>query len=300
MGKRIKVKYMGIDIEAIKRKMAELNGEKRQSSIQQWKPQLGEHKIRVLPWPDAKDGEPFHDRQFYYIEGSQGFLAPSQFGKPDPINELLRKLYSSGKAEDRLTAKKLLPKTRSYAPIIVRGEEDKGVQIWAFGKTVHQRLLSFFLDDEVGDFTDIEDGLDLKITISKVQGKDFNDTSVDPARKSSKLSSDQNEAQKWIDNIPNLNDMYKEKSYHEIESLLNNWINGGTSNDMTEGTQKSGGSDVTEKMVDDLKQSVKKEPVAQSEKVTKKQKKQTDDEDLSPATGQSLDDVFNDLMAEEN
>ena len=35
-------------------------------------------------------------------------------------------------------ARKLESKMRTFAPIIVRGEETQGVKFWGFGKTVYQ------------------------------------------------------------------------------------------------------------------------------------------------------------------
>src|ERR1700676_4774567 len=104
-----------------------------------WKPEPGEHKVRGLPNKFAQDGMPLIERWFYFIGENRGFLAPKQFGKPDPVNEFIRSLYQSGKKEDREVAKKLQPKMYAYMPIIVRGQEDKGVQIWKFSKNVYQR-----------------------------------------------------------------------------------------------------------------------------------------------------------------
>ena len=38
--------------------------------------------------------------------------------------------------------------------LLFRGEEDKGVQIWGFGKMVYQSLLNIMLDEDYGDITD--------------------------------------------------------------------------------------------------------------------------------------------------
>lgn len=284
---------MAIDLEAIKRRVAELSGVKKTSSVQMWKPQIGEYKIRCLPWKNSPEGQPFAERWFYYIGENAGLLAPNQFGKPDPINDLIRKLYSSGKPDDRALAKKLAPKMRCYAPVIVRGEEDKGVQVWAFGKIVYQRMLGFFLDEEVGDILDPNSGFDLKITISKAPGKQFNDTMVDPARRPSKLHEDSGTSQKWVDSIPNLDDMYRLKSTQEIEAVLNNWLNGGS-------TDESSGSEPTETTrgpapadaLADLVAEVKAVPATSAS--PKKAKKSEDD---TPKK-QSLDDAFADLMSE--
>lgn len=278
---------MAIDIEAIKRRVAELNGVKKTSSVQMWKPNVGEYKVRCLPWKNTPDGQPFAERWFYYIGENTGILTPKQFGKPDPIDDLIRKLYSSGKPEDRVLAKKLAPKMRCYAPVIVRGEEDKGVQIWSFGKLVYQRMLGFFLDEEVGDILSPSEGFDLKVTISKQPGKQFNDTTVDPARKSTPLHSDSGTAQKWLDNIPSIDDMYRLKSTQEIETVLNNWLNGGSSEPTQEGGSVRGAEpvDELETLVAEVKQTDKKPAAKKSEKTEVKK--------------QSLDDAFADLIGDE-
>lgn len=275
---------MAIDLEAIRKRVAELSGVKKTSSVQLWKPSLGEHKIRCLPWKDAPDGQPFMERWFYYIGENTGILTPNQFGKPDPINDLIRKLYSSGKPDDRVLAKKLQPKMRCYAPVIVRGEEDKGVQVWAFGKIIYQRMLGFFLDEEVGDILSPTEGFDLKVSISKQPGKQFNDTVVDPARRPSKLLDDAKQMETWLNSIPNLDDMYRLKTTQEIENVLNNWLSGGASAeaDKTDGTSRgASGTDELDSLTAEIK------PTASE----KKQKKE-------PPKKQSLDDAFADLMSD--
>ena len=278
---------MAIDLEAIKKRVAELSGVKKTSSVQMWKPGLGEHKVRCLPWKNAPEGQPFAERWFYYIGENAGLLAPNQFGKPDPINDLIRKLYSSGKPDDRVLAKKLSAKMRCYAPVIVRGEEDKGVQVWSFGKQVYQRMLSFFLDEEVGDILSPTDGFDLKVLITKAQGKQFNDTTVDPARRPSKLHEDSGVAQKWLDSIPNLDDMYRLKSTQEIETVLNNWLNPGAEPTSKESvTRGPTPKDNLDELAAELKPAA---PV--DKKPAKKEEKKEDSKKTS-----SLDDAFQELM----
>ena len=54
---------------------------------------------RILSFPD-NDGQPFKERWFYYnIGNNPGLLAPHQFGKPDPIQELINKLISEDQAK---------------------------------------------------------------------------------------------------------------------------------------------------------------------------------------------------------
>jgi hypothetical protein len=286
---------MGIDLEAIRRRVAELSGVKKTSAVQMWKPGLGEYKIRCLPWKNTPEGQPFAERWFYYIGENAGLLTPKQFGKPDPIDDLIRKLYSSGKPDDRNLAKKLQPKMRCYAPVIVRGEEDKGVQVWAFGKIVYQRMLGFFLDEEVGDILDPSQGFDLKVTISKAQGKQFNDTMVDPARRPSKLHEDGATAKKWLDSVPNLDDMYRLRSPQEIETILNNWLNGGADDPSAPTEVGTTRNAAPSDALDDLVAEVKGAPPAKdSSPAAAKKPKKSDD----GVKKQSLDDAFADLMGD--
>jgi len=281
---------MAIDLEAIRKRVAELSGNGKRSSVQLWKPTIGEYKIRCLPWKNAPEGQPFMERWFYYIGDNAGILAPNQFGKPDPINDLIRKLYSSGKPDDRVLAKKLQPKMRCYAPVVVRGQEDKGVMVWSFGKIVYQRMLSFFLDEEVGDILSPTEGFDLKVTLSQAPGKQFMDTMVDPARRPTKLHDDPKQTESWLNSIPNIDDMYRLKSTQEIETVLNNWLNGGTSDDIST-TSTTRGPAPTSDALDDL--------VAEVKAATpEKSKKKKADDDV-PAKKQSLDDAFADLMGDE-
>lgn len=302
---------MAVDLAAIRKRVQELSGQHRNSSVQLWKPEAGEFKVRGLPWKSTPDGMPFIERRFYYIGNNPGIVAPSQFGKPDPINDLLRKLYSTGKPEDRLLAKKLQPKMRAYMPVIVRGQEEKGVQVWSFGKLVYQRLLGFFTDEEVGDFLDPLQGFDLKVTLApspkKVDGRSFLDTSIDAARRPSKLSEDAELAKKWLDGVPNIDDMYKQKTEKEIEQILNTWLAGGASGDDAGSDEGSGrGSEKPQDALDQLVNEVKAEvkPAAKPAAVaaapaSKRAKKADVDLDEAPAVKQNLDDAFAELMSDD-
>ncbi len=283
---------MAIDLEAIRRRVAQLSGVNKTSSVQLWKPGLGEHRVRCLPWRDGPEGQPFLERWFYYLGDNAGILAPNQFGKPDPINDLIRKLYSSGKPDDRVLAKKLQPKMRCYAPVVVRGEEDKGVQVWSFGKIVYQRMLGFFLDEDVGDVLSPTEGFDLKVLITKQPGKQFNDTIVDPARRPSKLSEDTKKVEQWLNSIPSLDDMYRLKSPQEIETVLNNWLSGETTDEISLSPTTRG--PVQTDALAELAAEVK---AASPEK---KKTKKSDVDDESPVKKQSLDDAFADLMGDDS
>ena len=235
---------MAIDFDAIRRKLNKLSGQNSRQNVS-WRPQEGEeHTVRLLSFPD-NDGQPFKERWFYYnIGNNPGLLAPYQFGNPDPIQELITKLRDDGSKESYELAKKLYPKMRCYAPVVVRGEEDKGVRIWAFGKTVYQSLLNIMLDEDYGDITDPEDGRDVKVVCTKAPGRQWATTEVRPRGKQSPLSENSDSVNQFTSNIPSLDDMYTCKTYEELEKIVNDWLNDDDSGDDT-GTEFGGSTNKT-------------------------------------------------------
>lgn len=304
---------MAIDLEAIRKRCAELNGQRKNSSVQLWKPTPGEYTVRGLPWPSAKlvDGMPFIERRFYYLGENPRILAPSQFGKPDPVNDLIRKLYSSGTPDDRELAKKLYAKMVAYMPIIVRGQEDAGVQTWSFNKFIYTRLLDFFTNSKINpeqvDYLDPLDGIDLEVTVKK-SGKKFNgkevmDFTIDLGRKQTKLSNDSVKAKAWLDGLPNIDDMYPQKTSAEIEKVLNDWLAGGSADDGNDGAARGDKpKDALDELAAEVKAEIKSPTSASTEKPTRKSKKAVDvDVDaVADVKKKTLDDAMQELMQEES
>jgi len=229
---------MAINFDAIRKKLNKLSGQSNKRDIM-WRPTEGEEAtVRLLAFPD-NDGQPFKERWFYYnIGDNPGLLAPYQFNRPDPIQELINKLRDDENKESYELAKKLYPKMRAYAAVIVRGEEDKGVRLWAFGKQVYQSLLNIMLDEDYGDITDPKSGRDVKVTCSKANGKTYASTDVMPRGKSSPLSESADKAKQWLSNIPSLDELFTEKSYEELEKIVNDWLNGDTTSSSDTGTTR--------------------------------------------------------------
>ena len=217
---------MGIDFDAIRKKLNQLSGTNSRRNVM-WRPQEGEEAtVRLLPFKD-NDGQPFKERWFYYnIGNNPGLLAPYQFGQPDPIQELINRLRDEGTKESYELAKKLYPKMRCYAPVVVRGEEDRGVRLWSFGKTVYQTLLNIMLDEDYGDITDPVEGRDVKVVCTKPPGRMWATTDVRPRGKQSQLSDNSQTLKSWTSGIPELDDLYTCKTYEELEKIVNDWLNG--------------------------------------------------------------------------
>ena len=222
---------MAIDFDAIRKKLNALSGANSKRRVM-WRPPEGETvTVRILGFTD-NDGNPFKERWFYYnIGNNPGLLTPHQFGKPDPIQDLIQKLKDEGTKESYEMAKKLYPKMRAYAPVIVRGEEAQGVRLWSFGKMVYQFLLNLMLDDEVGDITDPTTGRDIKVTCTKPPGRMWATTEVRPRMSTTDLADNAKQAKQWLDDIPDLDEMYTCKSYDELETIVNAWLNGDDTDD---------------------------------------------------------------------
>jgi len=239
---------MAIDFDAIRRKLNKLSGQNSRQNVT-WRPQEGEeHSVRLLSFPD-NDGQPFKELWFYYnIGNNPGLLAPYQFQKADPIQELITKLRDDGSKESYELAKKLYPKMRCYAPVIVRGEEDKGVRIWSFGKTVYQSLLNIMLDEDYGDITDPTEGRDVKVVCTKAPGRQWATTEVRPRGKQSVLSENSDTVNTFLTSIPDLDDMFTCKSYEELEKIVNDWLNDDGTDDVgsTRGFESSSSSSQTQ------------------------------------------------------
>lgn len=247
---------MSFDINKIREKLAKMAN--RGQGTQYWKPTLNsEVEIRLLSFPDV-EGEPFKELKFYYNIGkNRGLLAPSQFGDADPIQELIDQLKGDNSEESKNLRKQLYPKSRFYAPIIVRGEEEKGVQIWGFSKTVYVQLYTWMATEEVGNITDPYTGRDMVITYTKPHGKQYPETTTRPRMSTSKAASTEAALKNVVDSIPKSSDLFSCKPYDELKKIVNDWINGDTEEEEAkDGTTRGGGSsgtDATKELSGDYK-----------------------------------------------
>lgn len=238
---------MPIDFDAIRRKLGQLSGQNKKSTVT-WRPEEGkDYQVRIIAFP-SNDGQPFIDRWYYYGIGGDkapAILAPKQFGKRDPIQELIDKLREDGSDASRELVKKLYPKLRTTAAVVVRGEEDKGVRFWTFGKMIYQDLLKLMLDEDYGDITDPEHGRDIKVSVTKPPGKTYADTKVTPRASQTPLSKDAAQMKQWLSSIPRMEDYDEHTSPEEIEKRVNDWIAGGSTSEKPEARTETTSSAVS-------------------------------------------------------
>ena len=192
-----------------------------------WKPTIGKQQIRIVP-SAYNTSNPFTELKFYYGITNKVMISPLNFGEKDPIALFAGKLregeYSK---ENYVLAKKLDAKNRIFVPVVVRGEEDKGVRLWQFGKQVYEELLALAVDDEIGDYTDIVNGRDLTVeTVGpESTGTPYNKSSVRVRLKSTPLSENKDEAEEWLNTQPNPTDgLFKRYTFDEMKSALEKWL----------------------------------------------------------------------------
>lgn len=191
-----------------------------------WKPSVGKQTIRVVPFKYNKDN-PFTEMKFYYGIGSKKVMAsPANWGEKDPIIEFAKQLRQSNDKDNWRLAKKLDAKTRIFAPVIVRGEEAEGVKLWQFGKEIYEAFLQLAADEEVGDFTDILNGRDIKLNTvgPESTGTPYNRTTIGPSMKTSALSDDAGQSEKWLEDQPDPKKVFKPLSYDDMKTALQEWL----------------------------------------------------------------------------
>lgn len=304
---------MAIDLEAIRRKMTELQTGRKNSNVQLWKPKLGEYVIRGVPWPEkfTPDGQPFVERWFYYIGEGRGHLTLHQFGKPDPIHDFINSLWASGTEDDKNIAKKLRAKMQAYLPIVVKkgeGADPDKVILWSLNKFVYQKVLGWFLKEDIGNYLDPREGFDIEVKVVD-SGKKFNNkpvmnTDLELARRPSKLAEGADTIKKLMESVPNINDMYQTESAEELKSALDRWLSGSSSSGddgHERATDKPATTDALDDLVNEVAGKSESKPEAKTEtKAPKKpSKKKEDEEEDVPAAKASLDAAFDELMSDD-
>lgn len=222
-----------MDLNAIKNRLSSLNqdakprtGEKKDYTLVYWKPrQEGKYQIRFVPSLLNKNN-PFQEIYMHYGVGKYPIVALSNWGEQDPIVDFTKKLRTTSDSENWRLAKKLDPKLRVFAPVIVRGEEDKGVRLFEFSKTIYMELLSIADDEDYGDFTDVSEGFDFIVNASKVQDRPGFGLSLRPKPKQTPLSEDANQVNTWLNTQPLLLEERYKYTYDKLKDELQNFISG--------------------------------------------------------------------------
>lgn len=219
-----------MDLDLLKKKLDGLqqnqtSKEKTDYTKIYWKPPIGKSQIRILP-SAFNPSNPFTELKIYYGIGNKVMISPLNFDEKDPIALFASKLREEYNKENYVLAKKLDPKVRIFVPVVVRGEEDQGVRLWQFGKNIYEELLSLAMDEEIGDYTSITDGRDIKVdTVGpESTGTPYNKSSLRVAMKTSPLTESKEEVEKWLKEQPNPKELFKRYTFDEMKSALERFL----------------------------------------------------------------------------
>ena len=232
-----------MDINAIKSKLATLQSTTTNKD-NFWKPEPGTQVVRVVPYKHNKDN-PFIELFFHYNLGNnKTYLSPLSFGRPDPVAEFADKLKSTGNKDEWIQGKRLEPKMRTFAPVVVRGKESEGVKFWGFGKTVYQELLGVIADPDYGDITDATNGRDIGIErqTPAEAGNQYGKTTVRVKPNQTAITDDAETLKGIFENQSELTELYNEPTYDELKDVLQTFLN------PSEETEASVPTNTTEKV----------------------------------------------------
>jgi len=232
-----------MDINAIKQRLNSLqsSGQKKEKvdySKYYWKPkQEGKYQIRIVPSVLNKEN-PFQEVFVHYGLSKFPVYALTNWGEKDPIVEFAKQLRNSNDKENWKLAKKLDPKMRVFAPVIVRGEEDKGVRLWEFGKEIYMALLGIAEDEDYGDFTDINEGRDFTVdaVIGDIGGRQGIKCSIRVKPKTSPLGTDKATIKTWLTEQPNVLELQKQMTFEDLKGILAKFLNPDLEEDESEDT----------------------------------------------------------------
>jgi hypothetical protein len=222
-----------MDINAIKQRLNSLQStnntgkkEKIDYSKVYWKPkEEGKYQIRIVP-SKLNPKNPFQEVFVHYGFSKFPIYALTNWDEKDPIVEFAAQLRKTNDRENWVLAKKLDPKMRVFAPVIVRGEEEKGVRLWEFGKEIYMQLLGIAEDEDYGDYTDINDGRDFTVDVVKgdIGGRQGLKSSIRIKPKTTALSSDASLIQTFLKEQPVLLEIQRKMEFDALKEVLQNWL----------------------------------------------------------------------------
>lgn len=222
-----------MDLNAIKNKLAALNSggnqdrEKVDFDKIYWRPANGKSTIRIVP-SVFNAADPFTEIKLHYNIGKFPMVSLSNYGKQDPIEEFVKELRKTSDKDNWSLSGKLSPKSRFFAPVVVRGEEEKGVRLWSFGVNIYKALLALAEDEDIGDFTDVMSGWDMVVENTPAAGPgQFPSTTVRIKPKQTVLSDDDSKVNAWLKDQPNALEVQTQYDYEYIKKKLQEYLNPG-------------------------------------------------------------------------
>lgn len=92
---------------------------------------------------------------------------------------------------------------------------------------VYEAFLNLAADEEVGDFTDIVSGRDIKLVTTgpDTNGTKYNSTTISPSMRQTPLSEDKKQVESWLNDQQNPKETYRPLPFDTIKGALQDWLN---------------------------------------------------------------------------
>jgi hypothetical protein len=250
------------NLDSIKQKINELSGNtksgEQKTKINWAKFDIGTYDIRFVPVLDVNGNalsQPFFEVAYYDNKelSEKRFPSPSQFGMPDPLKEVAMELAKDRSKEAWLVRKKLTPKERYYAPIVIRGQEEKGLQIWELSPKLCKDIYAILVHPDYAEenMFSLESGYDFTLTVAATDkvfnGYPVKEFKLQPRRKASKLLPKKEQVDAALKQMPNFEAYFKAqvKSEEELISLRDGFLatqSGEAGSTSEAGTTRNGSS----------------------------------------------------------
>ncbi len=190
-----------------------------------WKPKDGKQLIRILPLggalpPDWKMPFPMlasgvHPRMGESLQDS--VICPKlTYGRACPICNFVWKLWGSNNPEDKALSKQMRAYKRVLANVLVLNELDKGVQKFAFGKKLLERIMSYLSAEDTKQVLHPELGSNFILEKRQLDGYANYDTS----RFENRIAPLSSLYPNWRAEIHDLKKEIVEKTHDELATIL--------------------------------------------------------------------------------
>ena len=244
---------MALNLKKIQDALDRLEGRGRSGDSSILKlPEGDDNVVRFVPY--VHDLEiPFTEVYFHYDVGGEHFLCRRRHGNNTcPVCDFASTMWKDFEQTKDETYKKLFSKfaakMKIFAPVVLRGQEDKGVKLLSMSEKTYKGILTKMKNAlrQGIDITDPFEGLDVTIPVKKQQVGGFKWTgpdndSIDVQMRPSKLFDDKSkeEVEEYLKNCPNVFEIFQVKSEDDMKAALEKQANESDSEENNEtGTTK--------------------------------------------------------------
>ena len=258
-----------LNMDAMKKRLDEAESS-NYSNADYDKLQQGKNVRRVL-WPKG-DKDSFFSEGFLHFglgtEGNRVATCAKTFNSKNkcPICEYVEELQKSKSKDDKKLADDMKAKKRIYINVINRDDEDETPKVLPIGVTILKGILETICDPDYGDITDPEEGRDITIT-RKGQGLKT-EYSVLPKPKTSPVS-EESEPDEIEEEMADLDELFIEKTYEELEAILNGEDEDDSDDEETEDEDEDEGGEYDELDLEELESLCKKRKIKMPAKKNK-------------------------------